>query len=83
MLKDNIKQRQVVAFYKELRGLQGDGKLSDPEYKDCILRAAIKAEMIDGISNIGTVDDMDPKEAIRLANQVANYLVELMKVDPN
>jgi hypothetical protein len=83
MLKTSIKQRQVVAFYKALREMQGDGKLSVPEYNDCVVKAAIKAEMLDGLTQTTAVDEMDPKEANALAKEVADYLVDLLKIDPN
>lgn len=83
MLKETIKQRQVVAFYKALREMQGDGKLSQPEYNDCMVKAAIKAEMLEGLSLSNAVDEMEPKEVNRLADEVAKYLVDLLKIDPN
>ena len=72
-LKDDLRQRDIEAFFKARRELGGDKNLSGPEHNGCVVRAAVRGEWVDGISE-DDVDTMHPAAVTWLASEIQDAI---------
>ena len=85
---DDLRQRDVEAYYKALRTLareMGDASpsmLLGPEYNGAAVRAAVRAGWIDGVTEDG-VADMHPARVTALASEIGDLVGKAYEVPKN
>ena len=75
-----LRQRDVEAFFRAVRELQGgDLNVSSPEYLGITVRAACRAGLLPGIKEVD-IDDKTPAAVHILARAVNDHLAEALRI---
>lgn len=75
----DILQRDVEAFYRQLRELRGDGTMTTTEFAGNVVRAAAAVGFIDGLA-AEDVGGLRPGVVNQLSSTVQERLVEASQV---
>ena len=78
---DDLRQRDVEAFFKARRELQGEGDVSSPEYCGIIARVVARLGWVDGIDEDG-VGDMKPGAVIWLSRKAQAEVMASIAIPP-
>ena len=76
----DMKQRDVEAFFRTVRELQGgDINVSSPELVGVTVRAAARVGLLPGV-NEGDVDDMRPAAVMALSKAFNEHLADALRI---
>lgn len=80
-IKKDLRQRDIDAYFPELRGMSTE-EYSSPERAGQIVRAALKAGILTGAA-VKDVDDLVPGFVIKWATKVNDAVAEALTVPPD
>jgi len=78
-LKDDLRQRDIEAFFKARREMRGDESLSGPEHNGVVIRAAIKSGWLADVKD-DDVGDMHPAAVTWLAGEIQTAVAAAFEV---
>ena len=77
----DLRQRHIDAYFPHLREVPTES-LSAPEFAGVVVRAAVKAGLITGLT-VEETDDLKPGVIVKLAKQVNEAVAEALTIPPD